>query len=413
MATNFAGRQVTPRWILAALVAAVVLTVAPPALADVPVCSLPDNSFAEGDGGIFVPAFKADCTAPVPADLLFHLRTADGTAVAPADYQALDTDAGPNGQELEVVVVIVGDTLVEPDETFTLTVSDPSGRVTFSKPTATITIVDDDKPHCSIEDASFSEGDGGDTIFQFQTACDRPLTQDLSFHIKTADGTAVHDLDYYGIDGDGSVSAGQQLINHGVRIIGDTRDEPDETFTYTISDPAGTVVFAKDTATITILDDDEPSSGPCILLSDTSVSVSGIASTPATRQFASPDHRLTVTNCGDADTHIAVRGTNATGAGATWQLTNASSGGPIDSTCDLGPNIFRVDVTLWLPGGGGIGTPLTTQDTPLLAADGSTPFLLPDSATQEFSPDVELPCRGSDNLGDLMTMTIDLTAVTP
>ena len=288
------------RFLVASLALIAAIAVAPSAAADVPVCSLPDKSFAEGDGGIFIPSFKADCTALVPHDLLFHLRTADGTAVAPADYQAIDFDAGPNGQELEVVVVIVGDTDVEPDETFTLTVSDPSGRVSFAKPTATITIVDDDAPP----------------------------------------------------------------------------------------------------------------SGPCILLSDAAASVSGVASTPAVRGIAGTD-RMTVTNCGDTDVHLDARGTDATGDGATWQLTNASSGGPIDSTCDLGLNLFRATVVLWLGSGGGVGTSLTTQDTPLLDTDGDGIFTLPAMATQEFSPEVELPCDGSDNLGDPMTMTIDLTAVAP
>ena len=83
------------RFLVASLALIAAIAVAPSAAADVPVCSLPDRSFAEGDGGIFIPSFKADCTALVPHDLLFHLRTADGTAVAPADYQAIDFDAGP------------------------------------------------------------------------------------------------------------------------------------------------------------------------------------------------------------------------------------------------------------------------------------------------------------------------------
>jgi hypothetical protein len=122
---------------------------------------------------------------------------------------------------------------------------------------------------------------------------------------------------------------------------------------------------------------------------------------------------MTVTNCGGAAVHLDARGTDATGFGATWRLTNASSGGAIDSTCELGLNLFRADVMLWLPNDAGMGTLLTTQDRPLLGADGVTPFTLPAAAAQEFSPEVELPCDGSANLGDPMTMTINLTAVAP
>lgn len=127
------------------------------------------------------------------------------------------------------------------------------------------------------------------------------------------------------------------------------------------------------------------------------------------RRVAAPPDRLTVTNCGGDATRIAVRGTDASGAGATWTLTDASSGGPIDSRCELGPNLFRATVTLWL--GTGVGTPLTTQDTPLQGA--TEPFTLAAAASQEFSPEIELPCEDSDGLGQPMSMDITLTAVGP
>ena len=122
-----------------------------------------------------------------------------------------------------------------------------------------------------------------------------------------------------------------------VVIVGDTDVEPAiYTFTLTVSDPSGRVSFAKPTATITIVDDDAPPSGPCILLSDAAASVSGVASTPAVRGIAGTD-RMTVTNCGDTDVHLDARVQQTLPATARrGSLTNASSGGPIDSTCRPG-----------------------------------------------------------------------------
>jgi Tol biopolymer transport system component len=151
-----------------------------------------------------------------------------------------------------------------------------------------------------------------------------------------------------------------------------------------------------------------PPPGPCIVLSKTSVAISGTASTPSTRRGADSDH-LTITNCGDSAVHLNARGTDATGAAGTWQLTNDSGSG---SVCGVGVNVFRADVTLWLTGGQA-ATSLSTANTPLVGADGTTPFALGAAADQELSAGVDLPCVGSVGLGDPMTTNVTLTAVAP
>jgi Tol biopolymer transport system component len=151
-----------------------------------------------------------------------------------------------------------------------------------------------------------------------------------------------------------------------------------------------------------------PPSGPCIVLSKTSVEISGSASTPSTRRRAESEH-LTVRNCGDSAVHLNARGTDATGSAGTWQLRRDSSS---SSVCELGVNVFRADVTLWLSGGQ-VGTPLSTADAPLVGADGATPFTLGPAADQELSTGVDLPCVGSVGLGEPMTTNVTLTAVAP
>ncbi len=77
------------------------------------------------------------------------INTANGTAVAPGDYTAVvagmlnwaDGDTAPKSLN----ITIVNDLLDEPDETFTVTISSPTGGATLGSPaTATITILDDD-----------------------------------------------------------------------------------------------------------------------------------------------------------------------------------------------------------------------------------------------------------------------------
>ena len=152
-----------------------------------------------------------------------------------------------------------------------------------------------------------------------------------------------------------------------------------------------------------------PPPGPCVALSETSVSVTGTASTPSHRGVygTNPD-RLTITNCGTSPVHLAARGTDASGSAGSWQLVDQGTA----STCNLGLNVFRASFALLLSGGG-VGIGLSTQDRLLVDADGTTPFTLTAGAAQEASPSVEMPCVGSVGLGDSMTTNLTLTAVAP
>src|SRR5205823_6647807 len=67
-----------------------------------------------------------------------------------------------------ITINVSGDTTVEPDEGFTVTLSSPSGNATLSQATAAGTIVNDDTAlSITATDASKAEGDSGNTAFTF------------------------------------------------------------------------------------------------------------------------------------------------------------------------------------------------------------------------------------------------------
>jgi hypothetical protein len=82
----------------------------------------------------------------------FSYATSDGTAssVAGADYVSQvggNSFASGEGGTKTIVVTISPDMIDEPDETFTVALSNPSGGATLGSPaTATVTILDDDTP---------------------------------------------------------------------------------------------------------------------------------------------------------------------------------------------------------------------------------------------------------------------------
>ena len=112
-----------------------------------PVLNIADASLSEGAaGGTAQMLFTLSLSAPAPAGgVTVTWATADGTAVAGSDYTA---GAGTvtiveGATSVTIGVDVLGDDETEPDESFSVTLSNPVGA-TLGKAQATGTIVNDD-----------------------------------------------------------------------------------------------------------------------------------------------------------------------------------------------------------------------------------------------------------------------------
>lgn len=110
-----------------------------------PTLSIASASTTEGNSGTKPLTFTVTLSAAASSTVTVHFTTADGTATAGSDYTAasgtLTFAAGETSKTLSVT--IAGDKTVEPDETFTVTLSGAVGA-TISAATATGTILNDD-----------------------------------------------------------------------------------------------------------------------------------------------------------------------------------------------------------------------------------------------------------------------------
>jgi hypothetical protein len=103
-----------------------------------------------------------------------------------------------------------------------------------------------------------------------------------------------------------------------------------------------------------------------------------------------------ITNTGNVSETFNVRGTSATGTGATWTLV------PGAFSCPNSLNTFRHSVT---PAGGS-QIFLTTANQAL--ATSITP-----AGTKSFTSEIYMPCFGSDGATTLMTTNIVVSASNP
>ena len=219
-----------------------------------------DASAVEGDAVEF--AVTVSQARPVATVLSY--RTSHGTAGA-GDYSgalAGSVTIGAGKASAVISVDTAEDSLVEPDETFTVTISGAPADSEIADATATGTIENDDaepvrqqQADSEISIAGGSAAEGAAVVFTVSISPARSVATVLSY--KTAHGTAGAG-DYTGTQaGTVTIPAGAASAAITVNTAQDSTVEADETFTVTISGaPAGTAITAA-SATGTIENDDK------------------------------------------------------------------------------------------------------------------------------------------------------------
>lgn len=201
------------------------------------VFTVDDVALAEGDSGVTLFVFTVSrSNNAMPSSV--EVTTTDATAIAGDDYTALppttlDFTAG-GGLTQTVAVEVHGDAVVELDETFLVSLSDPvNGAIGDGQGVATIE--NDDSALLTIIDVSQLEGDSGTTVFNFAVTLSEAVDSSLSVDFATDDGTATAPEDYVAASGtlNFSGTAGETKTIT-ISVHGDTLYEEDETFAVTL-----------------------------------------------------------------------------------------------------------------------------------------------------------------------------------
>jgi len=170
---------------------------------DTAVLTIDDIIHDESDAGTVSYEFTVSMSAASDANVVFDYTSTDGTAtIGDSDYS---TNSGsltmtPGQISKTITVVVNGDTQVEPDETFTVDLSNlsVSGRaITFSDASGEGTITNDDSADVNITSVSEVETDTGQTGFVFTVTLSDPSAATTTVVYETSDVTAlVADGDY-------------------------------------------------------------------------------------------------------------------------------------------------------------------------------------------------------------------------
>jgi hypothetical protein len=228
--------------------------------AEVPFIIATNRSFAEGNNGtnLVTMDVRLSTTSTVPVTVDF--RTITMTATAGADFLShIGTVTFPVGvTNATLSLAIIGENIYESDETLRIDFTNALGGELMQISVTNTIVNDDPMPTASVGDLSFLEGDSGTRWVNIPVTLSNPSSFYTFISYYTLDGTANSGSDYNNQPpAVTSFPPGALNITLPVAIRGNTINEPDETFTVTITPSlfAG-VLIGRAAATCTILNDD-------------------------------------------------------------------------------------------------------------------------------------------------------------
>jgi hypothetical protein len=221
-----------------------------------PALSISDAAVDEGDAGTTAAVFTVTRSGSLIGDVTVDFNTSPGTASGGIDYfNASGTLTIPAGQASATITVnVVGDAVMEPDETFVVDLTNPVDA-TLSDAQGTGTIRNDESPSITIGDVTVTEGDSGISSAVFPVTLSGPMSVNVNIQFATLDGSAVAGSDYLATSGMLTIRAGRTSAVVAAAIVGDTTPEGTESFQVNLID-AGGVPITDGVGVATILDND-------------------------------------------------------------------------------------------------------------------------------------------------------------
>lgn len=256
---------------------------------DLPTLTINDVTLAEGNAGTTNATFTVSLSEPAgPGGVTFDIATANGTATAGVDYVANSLTGQTilaGSSTYTFTVLINGDTLNEPSETFFVNVTNVVNAVVADAQGLGTIVNDDPLPSLSINDVTVVEGNSGTTNAVFTVTLSAASGQTVSVNYATADGTATQPADYTSASGTLTFTPGQTTQTITVQVAGETVPEANETFfvnlsgatNATIADNQGVGTITNDDVPVTVSPSTLPNGAVTVAYSQTLTASGGVS----------------------------------------------------------------------------------------------------------------------------------------
>lgn len=186
--------------------------------------------------------FGVELSEAVEGTVTVAYTTVAGTATEGSDFTSASGTLtfAPGETSKSISVPVHGDWSYEPDETFTVKLSNATNATVVGAGTATMTIKNDDALIApSYSTTGMSEGNAGTTGLVFGIELAAKAVQPVTVDWTTLDGTAKAGSDYVAGSGTVSWAIGERTKYVTVNLKGDSLYEPDESFDVVLGNPTG------------------------------------------------------------------------------------------------------------------------------------------------------------------------------
>ncbi len=240
--------------------------------------SIADATVLEGNAGttpisfVVTRAGGSDGAVSAAFAVTFGAGGADAADLAVGTILTGSVDFASGETSRTITLNVAGDVIVEGNESFTVTLSAPTGGVTISDATAIGTITNDDVAAnpgtLSIGDATVVEGNAGTTPISFVVTRSDGAAGSVSatFAVSLAAGAGNADAADFAaatlFSGTVNFADGETSKTITLNVAGDTLVEGNETFAVTLSAPTGGATIGDSMAIGTITNDDIAPVGP-------------------------------------------------------------------------------------------------------------------------------------------------------
>lgn len=216
-----------------------------------------DSATVSENGSALVISVERSGTADAAASVT--VESTDGTAVAPADYNAVSSVLSWTAGDLEpktVNLVINDDALSEGDQTLTLELKNAVDDEIGSVSTLTVTIIDYEEGSLQFSADKYSAVEDDDTVL-VRISRINGADGDVGVTLKSTDGSAKSPADYTAIDTEVIFTDGRDTVNFRVDLNNDEVGELTESFALTLSVATGGArLGTRSTASVEIRDID-------------------------------------------------------------------------------------------------------------------------------------------------------------
>jgi glucose/arabinose dehydrogenase len=333
-----------------------------------PTLAIDNVTIGEGNG---TANFTVWLSPAASSAVTVQYATANGSAAAGSDYTATSGTLtfAPGQTSQTIPIVIQNDTIVEPNETFNVNLSNAT-NATIGNSQGVGTIIDNDLSTISINDPIVTEGNTGTTTATFTISLSNMSSQNVTVNYATAGNTATSGVDFVPTSGTATIPANSLSTTVQVTVNSDTIFEPgpNETFFVNLTNPTNATIA--DAQGIGSIIDNDPE--PTITINDVTIAEgnSGTSNAAFTVSLSNPSSQTITVQYATADSsanagsdYVATSGTLTFNPGQLTQTINVTVNGDATLESNETFNVNLANATnASIVDNQGVGT-ITNDDT--------------------------------------------------